>query len=48
MLHCPRYIARTILFFGNFLATGLNAALAADPTGDWKVADGGQHPRRPM
>jgi uncharacterized protein (DUF2147 family) len=22
------------------LATGLNAALAADPTGDWKVADG--------
>ena len=40
MLHCPRTIARTILFSGVVLATGLNAALAADPTGDWKVADG--------
>jgi uncharacterized protein (DUF2147 family) len=26
--------------FGFFLATGVNSALAADPTGDWKVADG--------
>ena len=40
MLHCPRTIARTIVYSGFFLATGLNAALAADPTGDWKVADG--------
>jgi uncharacterized protein (DUF2147 family) len=40
MLHCPRTIARTIVYSGVFLATGLNAALAADPTGDWKVADG--------
>ena len=40
MLHCPRTIARTIVYSGIFLATGLNAALAADPTGDWKVADG--------
>jgi uncharacterized protein (DUF2147 family) len=40
MLHCPRTIARTIVFSGVFLATGLTAALAADPTGDWKVADG--------
>jgi uncharacterized protein (DUF2147 family) len=40
MLHCPRTIVRTIVYSGVFLATGLNAALAADPTGDWKVADG--------
>src|ERR1700750_2259828 len=40
MLHCPRRVARTIVYSGVFLATGLNAALAADPTGDWKVADG--------
>ena len=38
MLHCPRTIARTIVYSGVFLATG--AALAADPSGDWKVADG--------
>jgi uncharacterized protein (DUF2147 family) len=40
MLHCPRTIARTIVYSGIILATGLGAALAADPTGDWKVADG--------
>jgi uncharacterized protein (DUF2147 family) len=40
MLHCPRTVARTIVYSGIFLATGVNAALAADPTGDWKVADG--------
>src|ERR1043166_3524655 len=40
MLHCPRTIVRTIVYSGVFLATGLNAAFAADPTGDWKVADG--------
>jgi uncharacterized protein (DUF2147 family) len=40
MLHVPRTIARTIVYSGVLLATGLNAALAADPTGDWKVADG--------
>src|SRR6266478_9250209 len=40
MLHCPRTIARTIAYSGFFLATGLGSALAADPTGDWKVADG--------
>jgi len=40
MLHCPRTLARTIVYSGFFFATGLNAALAADPTGDWKVADG--------
>jgi uncharacterized protein (DUF2147 family) len=31
---------RTIAYSGIFLATGLASALAADPTGDWKVADG--------
>jgi hypothetical protein len=40
MLHCPRTIARTIVYSGVLLATGFSAALAADPTGDWKVADG--------
>jgi uncharacterized protein (DUF2147 family) len=42
MLHCPRSFARTIACTGLILATGLCAgsALAADPTGDWRVADG--------
>lgn len=40
MLHCPRTIARKIVYSGVLLATGVNATLAADPTGDWKVADG--------
>jgi uncharacterized protein (DUF2147 family) len=45
MLHCPRNIMRTISYSGLFLATCLapafvTAALAADPTGDWRVADG--------
>jgi uncharacterized protein (DUF2147 family) len=50
MLHCPRYIMRTISYSGLFLATCLSPAflapafttpaLAADPTGDWRVTDG--------
>jgi uncharacterized protein (DUF2147 family) len=40
MLHCPRNIMRKVLSTGIFLATGIAPALAADPTGDWKVADG--------
>src|SRR6476659_1562230 len=40
MLHCPRNIMRTVAYSGMFLATGLVPALAADPTGDWRVADG--------
>lgn len=40
MLHCPRQFMRTIVYSGFFLATGLAPALALDPTGDWKVADG--------
>jgi uncharacterized protein (DUF2147 family) len=40
MLHCPRSLARTIAYTGLILATGTCSALAADPTGDWRVADG--------
>ena len=40
MLHCPRNIMRKAIFSGIFLTTGLASALAADPTGDWRVADG--------
>ncbi len=40
MLHCPRSLARTITYTGLILATGTCSALAADPTGDWRVADG--------
>ena len=31
---------RTVAFSAVFFATGLVPALAADPTGDWRVADG--------
>ena len=40
MLHCLRSSARTIAYTGLILATGSCSALAADPTGDWRVADG--------
>ena len=40
MVHCPRNIMRTVAYSGLFLATGFAPALAADPTGDWRVADG--------
>src|SRR4030088_376993 len=40
MLHCPRNIMRRVVYSGIFFATGLAPALAADPTGDWRVADG--------
>jgi uncharacterized protein (DUF2147 family) len=40
MLHCPRNIMRKVVYSGIILATGLAPALALDPTGDWKVADG--------
>jgi uncharacterized protein (DUF2147 family) len=39
MLHCQRKIMLTVIS-GLFLATGLAPALALDPTGDWRVADG--------
>ena len=38
MLHCPRSIARARICSGFILTAG--PALAADPTGDWRVADG--------
>src|SRR5260370_1170335 len=40
MVHCPRIMMRTVAYSGLFLATGFAPALAADPTGDWRVADG--------
>jgi uncharacterized protein (DUF2147 family) len=40
MLHRQGNIMRTVAFSAVFLATGIASALAADPTGDWRVADG--------
>jgi uncharacterized protein (DUF2147 family) len=40
MLHCPRNILRTAIYSTIVLASGLGPALALDPTGDWRVADG--------
>src|SRR5437879_6720555 len=40
MLHCPRSITCKLVYSGIFFATGLSPALAVDPTGDWRVADG--------
>src|SRR5580765_8592896 len=40
MLHCPRMTVRTIAYSGIFLASIMSPAFAADPTGDWRVADG--------
>jgi uncharacterized protein (DUF2147 family) len=39
MLHCPRF-TRIAIFFAMFLPTGMVNAQTADPTGDWRVADG--------
>src|ERR1700738_4786897 len=44
MLHRPRDVVRTFILFGVF-ATSAAPALAADPSGDWKVADGVAHIR---
>lgn len=40
MLHCPPTVMRTLAYSGIILAAGLAPALAMEPTGDWKVADG--------
>src|SRR5689334_598498 len=40
MLHCPRSFMRTVAYSGIFLTISIASALAADPTGDWRVADG--------
>src|ERR1700704_1535932 len=39
MLHCPRNIPRALIYCGIVFTSGLGTARAADPTGDWKVAD---------
>jgi uncharacterized protein (DUF2147 family) len=40
MLHCPRNFMRVVITFGALSAIGMAPALAADPTGDWRVAEG--------
>jgi uncharacterized protein (DUF2147 family) len=41
MLHCPTNLVKPALVLSVFLqASCVTAALAADPTGDWRVADG--------
>jgi uncharacterized protein (DUF2147 family) len=40
MLQCPRYSRRLAAIFAVFLTSGMVTAHAADPTGDWRVADG--------
>jgi uncharacterized protein (DUF2147 family) len=40
MLHRSRNIARQLIYCGTFFAAAVGPAAAADPTGDWKVADG--------
>src|SRR5450432_894108 len=43
MLHCPRKLTRSFLYYGLccgvVFTTTPGTAFAADPTGDWKVAD---------
>jgi uncharacterized protein (DUF2147 family) len=40
MLHCPRNFMRTVITFSAFSAISMASAFAADPTGDWRVAEG--------
>jgi uncharacterized protein (DUF2147 family) len=39
MLQCPRNFTRTLMVSGAIFTTTLGMAFAADPTGDWMVAD---------
>ena len=39
MLQCPRNFTRTLMICGAVFTTTLGTAFAADPTGDWMVAD---------
>jgi uncharacterized protein (DUF2147 family) len=39
MLQCPRNFTRTLIVCGAVFTTTLGTAFAADPTGDWMVAD---------
>jgi uncharacterized protein (DUF2147 family) len=45
MLHRPRDVMRKFILFATFSALSTTSALAADPTGDWLVADGVAHIR---
>jgi uncharacterized protein (DUF2147 family) len=45
MLHCPRNVMRKFILFGALATISATPALAADPSGDWKVADGVAHIR---
>src|ERR1700750_219668 len=46
MLHCPRSIVKPAFILSVILQTSYaSSALAADPTGDWRVADGGANVR---
>src|SRR4051812_37383993 len=45
MLHCPRKFTRTVICCGAVFTASVGAAFAADPTGDWKVADEVAHIR---
>jgi uncharacterized protein (DUF2147 family) len=45
MLHRPRDVMRTLILFATFSGLNTASALAADPTGDWLVADGVAHIR---
>jgi uncharacterized protein (DUF2147 family) len=40
MLHCPRNTVRSLVFSAVVSVAGMAPALALDPTGDWRVADG--------
>jgi uncharacterized protein (DUF2147 family) len=40
MLQCPRDIMRSLVYSAVISAAGMAPALALDPTGDWRVADG--------
>ena len=45
MLHRPRNVMRKLILFATFSALSTASALAADPTGDWLVADAVAHIR---
>ena len=45
MLHRPRDFMRAAILFGAFFAMTTASAVAADPTGDWRVQDGVAHIR---
>src|SRR6516162_7887832 len=40
MLHCPRHLSQVLLICAGTLLAATPRGMAADPTGDWRVADG--------